>query len=90
LKANADMSWETRSNEDFLERNLKASVYIVDPSKLEKKEIPLYDGELPSKETFSDETDCSVNYGIYQEVTLDEISNMSPIELYLKIFGFMK
>jgi hypothetical protein len=90
LKANAHMSWETRSNEDFLERNLKASVYIVDPSKLEKKEIPLYDGELPSKETFSDETDCSVNYGIYQEVTLDEISNMSPIELYLKIFGFMK
>jgi hypothetical protein len=90
LKANADMSWETRSNEDFLERNLKADVYIVDPSKLERKEIPLYDGKLPSKETFSDETDCSVNYGIYQEVTLDGISNMSPIELYLKIFGFME
>jgi hypothetical protein len=90
LKDNADMSWKKHSNEYFLERNLKKIVYIVDPSKLERKEIPLYDGELPSKETFSDETNCSINYGIYQEVTLDEISSMSPIELYLKVFGFMK
>lgn len=72
--------------EDFIERNLKSDIYLIDPSSLEEEKIKLYDGEIPSNKVLRDDTNCQFFYGVNTKITMEEINRLSPIQLYLTIF----
>ena len=72
--------------EDFIERNLKSYIYLIDPSSLEEEKIKLYDEKIPSNKVLRDDTDCQFFYGVNPKITMEEINRLSPIQLYLTIF----
>ena len=76
-------SWESQK---LIDKVLKHSIYVTQPSSATQDELALHDEGLPTKASFSEDTHCSFSYGIYDEITLEEIESMSPIELYLNVY----
>lgn len=65
---------------------VKSNFYFFEKNSITKQKINLYDGKLPSIDVLMDETKCKLFYGIFRNITADEINRMSPIELYLNVF----
>jgi hypothetical protein len=76
-------SWESQK---LIDKVLKHLIYVIQPSSATQDELALHDEGLPTEASFREDTHCSFSYGIYDEVTLEEIESMSPIELYLNVY----
>jgi hypothetical protein len=76
-------SWESQKLNDKV---LKHWIYVIQPSSATQDELALHDEGLPTEASFREDTRCSFSYGIYDEITLEEIESMLPIELYLNVY----
>ena len=75
--------------DSFIEM-LKNHINIIKGGIAIKQQASIFDGKFPSIDVFMEESKCSISYGIYNKITLDEINRLSPIELYLDIFYLKK
>lgn len=86
LKSKMYSDYSTWKSQELIDKVLKHSIYVTQASSATLAELDLHDEGLPTESTFADDTDCLFSYGIYDEVTLEEINSMSPIELYLTVY----
>ena len=86
LQKNMDDYGSDFSTLDSYKEMLKSNIYFFEKNSITKQKINLYDGKLPSIDVLMNETHCDFFYGIFRNITADEINRMSPIELYLNVF----
>jgi len=86
IKSTLKFTWSGQNLEHLI-RNLRHSIYIPQLGSVTEQEYDLSpDTGLPSQNVFLEETHCNLIYGIYQDLTLEQIAALSPIELYLSVF----